>query len=294
MRNTIELTKTSVEWLGLIALLAFATVGTAFAETKDFAIGVGTGQPQSHYRTFTVPCGTSLSAQVTFSRSPNSAAGAGNDVPILIELRKPGATAGQEGPISGLVVDVKATRTPQTKQILDSSTGGANLQHSSSGGCSIPWLVRVKHDAAGPAPIAVTGKITVNMNTSGESAVAITSTDFTLAKHASKTIDFGPLTGFGQGRVSIAANWNHSIFGVQGPNPVKLTVELLNPNGVVVATAVGYSSVETNELLVDQRFRLTYQVADCVPGQWKLRFNNGTNDDTQNIKPRASFAFRCL
>jgi hypothetical protein len=51
------------------ALVAFATVGTAFAETitKSFEFGPGTALTHANVRTFPVPCGLPVKTKATFT-----------------------------------------------------------------------------------------------------------------------------------------------------------------------------------------------------------------------------------
>ncbi|MGH9900587.1 MAG: hypothetical protein ACRD68_01985, partial [Pyrinomonadaceae bacterium] len=104
---------------------------------KTFEIGPGTQFARSNHRTFAVPSGLTVSAKVDFYRLGDP--GTANDIPIIIELRQPGANAEQDGPI---VQQVSATArrtsvTPGGDGDTVTLTGAA-----SSSGCGNPWRVR--------------------------------------------------------------------------------------------------------------------------------------------------------
>lgn len=272
----------SVRTLGVLALFAFTMVGTSNAAsiTKSFEIGEGTGQSQSHFRTFVVPCGLDVTAKVTFSRLGDP--GVANDVPIIIELRKPGATAEEDGPIAAQVNNINATRTEQNRTLSGTE---------SNRGCTIPWRVRVKHNGSGAAPNAVKGNITVTFNDAPKS-LNVEGGLISLNKGISVTKNLAGSGGLDQGIVEITANWNHAIGPVPGPLPVKLKFELLPPNSnQSVRTVEAYSSNEARSGLT--RFKLTYQVTEHTPGQWRIRITNNTNDDTMNIDPKVKFTPDC-
>ena len=268
-----------VFWLAV--LLALAAVVPAFAEsiTKGFEFGAGTAHTISNKRNFTVPCGTSVSAQVTFSRLGD--VGASNDVPIVIELRKPSSNSNTDGQLAASL-NVTARRAEQTRTLNGSAS---NL------GCPLQWTVRVK-PANGQSPRAILGSITVTFNDSS-SGISVEGGLITLDKGTSETKKIGGSGGLKQGKITITADWNHSAFGVPGPLPVKLKFELIDPSGNVVASDSGYSDAEINPCCSDDKMKLTFNVPSCITGQWKLKITNNTNDDTMNIDPTVRFSPDC-
>ncbi|MFN2511020.1 MAG: hypothetical protein ABR568_06190 [Pyrinomonadaceae bacterium] len=268
--------------LGVPALCLIAMVSMASAETitKSFEIGLGTSQPRSHFRTFTLPCRTRMVASITYSRS--GAAGANNDVPIFIEVRKPGATAEEDGAVASVKENLTATRVPKTTNLAGAV--------SDSGGCSIPWRVRVTHDADGPAPNAVSGNITASFSMP-TSRIYVAGGLSSLNRGESVTRNVGDSNGIGQGTLVITGKWNNSVLGVTGPNPVKLKFEFTDPNGNHVAVGEGFSANEIRDL---PKLRLTYRIEDCPPAQWKLKITNVDNqDDAKDIDAIVNFTPDC-
>lgn len=263
-------------------LLALSVMALAESQTKTFEVGLGTGQERSHFRTFNIPCGLAVKAEVKYSRlgDPNTKSQI-FDVPVVVELHKPATSGDADGPLAQ-EKSVTATRTEQSVSLL-----GAE----SNVGCSNAWRVRVRHANAGNAPLAITGTITVSYNDSAQS-ISIQGGLISLNKGNSVTKTFGGSGGLNQGKITITANWNHAVGPVPGPLPVRLKFELINPAGTVVASQTAYSS---NEIRSDKnpKLKLTYTVPDCVNGQWKIRITNDTNDDTMNIDPKASFKPDC-
>lgn len=281
-----------MKWLNNVALHLFQacgvmflglgfTVSTALAETitKPFEIGTSTSG-SSHFRTFTLPCRTRMTASVTYARA--GAAGEGNDVPIFIEVREPATTAEGEGSALAVKEGLTATRTPKTANL----TGVT----SSRSGCSIPWRVRVKHDASGPAPVAVTGTITVSFNTN-TIGINVAGGPFSLLRDQSITKNVGDSNGIGQGTVVISGTWNHSVLGVTGPNPVKLKFELFDSSGQRVGVSEGYPNNEIRDL---PKLRLTVRLPDCATGQWKVKTTNiDPQDDAKDIDVIVHFTSDC-
>jgi hypothetical protein len=276
-----------VRVLGVMALLAFATVSMAFAgNTKTFEFGPGTPQPRSHVRTFPIPCGTpgGVAAVVKFQRL--GPAGANNDLPIIIEFREPDTAPDQEGP----VVETKTATAKKTEQTVTLRS------QSSNRGCTLPWRVRVKYANEGTAPVQAFGTIRLDFDGRLRNVNVSTSElgiDRELRKGQSETLEFGGSAGFLQGTIDITANWNHMVFSLlPGPNPVKLKFELIDPSGAVVKTVEAYSSNEARSGLT--RFRLIYQAPGCLAGQWKLRITNIDGDnDAKGISPTAKFTPSC-
>lgn len=270
-----------VTFLPIIALISlFCNSAEALGETitKSFEIGTST-TPASNYRTFALPCRTRMVASVTYSRA--GAAGESNDVPIFIEVREPGTTSDTEGRVVAVREGLRATRIPKTTT-LPAAT-------SELSGCLNPWRVRVKHDATGPAPLVVSGNISVSFTTP-TTRIDVADGPFTLIHNREVTKNFGDANGFGQGTLVITGTWNHSVFGATGPLPVELEFELRDPNGGFRGRAKGYSSSETNDL---PKLRLTYRVKDCNPGQWKIIVRGHYLDDVKDVDVIVNFTPDC-
>jgi hypothetical protein len=263
---------------GLTVIFAAAMVSTAFAEsiTKTFEFGAGTANSISNKRTFSVPCGVSVSAVVEHYRLGD--VGAENDVLIVIELKKPGATADEEGTVAD-TQNATAKRTKQTATVTGTE---------SNRGCSLPWIVRVK-PANGQSQFAIKGSIVLTYSSAVKN-ISVEGGLISLNKGNSVTKNIGGAGGLEQGTITVTANWNHAIGPVPGPLPVKLKFELISPDGVV-KTVSAYSSNEARSDLT--KFKLTHQVTDCASGQWKIRITNNTNDDTMNIDPKVKFTPDC-
>lgn len=267
-----------------LALFAFATVGTAFAEniSKTFEFGAGTPQPRSHVRTFNIPCGTpgGVAAVVKFQRlGPD---GPSNDIPIIIELREPDTAANQEGPI----VETKTAIAKKTEQTVILRSQASNR------GCSLPWRIRVRYANEGTAPVQTFSSIRLDFD--GRLRNIDAEFGGCLKKAESVTKNLGGRDGFQQGRMEITADWDHGVGPscLLGPNPVKLKIQLIDPSGTIVRTVEAYSSAEARSEL--PRFKLVYQVTSCVSGQWKLKFTNlDSNDDALIKYPRVKFTPAC-
>lgn len=273
-------------YLGLMAgaqaLFVLATAGTTLAATtitKSFEFGPGTANAVSNKRTFNIPCGVRVYADVEHYRL--GATGAANDVPIIMELKKPGTTADVEGPVA----ETRAATARRDKQIVRFVGTESNL------GCSLPWVVRVK-PASGTSPFAIKGTIALTYDNSVNN-ISVEGGLISLNKGNQVTKNVGGSSGLSQGTVVITATWLHAIGVVPGPNPVQLKFELINPGGRVVAQATGYANNEINPCCSGNKMRIVFKVTECT-GQWKLRITNNTNHDTMNIDPRVALTPNCL
>lgn len=266
---------------GVMSLLAVATVSSAFAEsiTKTFEFGAGTANSISNKRTFNVPCGVDVSAAVEHYRLGD--AGTAFDVPIVIELKKPGATADVEGTVAD-TQNATAKRAKQTATVTGTQ---------SDRGCSLPWVVRVK-PASGQSAVAIKGTIVLTYS-SAVASISVEGGLISINKGNSVTKNIGGSGGLEQGTVVVTATWLHAIGPVPGPLPVRLKFELINPSGTVVATDSGYSNAEINPCCSGNKMKITFQVATCISGQWKIRITNNTNDDTMNIDPKVRHTPNC-
>lgn len=276
MRNKNRLLTTLTIFGGQIfavaVLIAFAAVGTAFADniSKTFEFGEGTPQSRSHVRTFNIPCGTEggVAAVVKFQRLGPDAAS--NNIPIIIELREPDTAADQEGPI----VETKTADAKKTEQTV------ILRSQSSNRGCSLPWRVRVKYANEGTAPVQAFG--TIRLDFDGRARTIEMSDRFpTVKKGSTVTINFGSSAGFEQGTIDVRARWQHDILGFPGANdhPIKLKWQLVDPTGTIVKTVEAYSNENYQP---SPRLVLIYQVTQHTGGQWKMKITNmNTNDDAK-------------
>lgn len=149
MKNTI------IIWIGFTAAL-FLLSQTAHADkiTKTFEFGPGTDSSMSSKRTFAVPCEWKVTAIVNLKRDGDSSSfDPQNDVPVVIELRSPGASAGEEGPIE------------QTKPVTATKSLQWNLLWGAKNerGCDLVWIVRVR-PKTGQSPQRISGSISVSFD----------------------------------------------------------------------------------------------------------------------------------
>ncbi len=270
--------KSTMRWFALALIVG--TVDTASADniSKTFEFGAGTPQPRSHVRTFDIPCNREIAAVVKFQRL--GSVNANNDIPIIIEVHEPDLVAGQENS----VYYEESAMAKLTEQTVIVRVPGK------SRGCSLPWRVRVRYAGEGAAPSRVFGSIRIDFDGSQRNV------NFETVGIAGKgRVKQSNTDAFGlkQGVVEITATWYHFIGGIQfiGPNPIKLEISLVDPNGTVVKTVKAYSSDELRGELT--KFKLTYQVTNCISGKWKLSVFNPTNDDANFRSVNATFTPGC-
>ena len=105
------------------------------------------------------------------------------------------------------------------------------------------------------------------------------------------TLDLGDSQGLTSGSMVIEGEWA----SVAGIFPIKMKFELINPDGVVVASGTGYSKNEINPCcLTKLNFRFNIRV--CSPGQWKLRIKNledGLKKDAVFLRPKIALTPDC-
>jgi hypothetical protein len=277
---------TSIKMWFVTLLIIIGLSGTAIAETiqKSFEFGAGTANSISNKRTFPVPCHAGIEGvSATYQRK--GTAGAANDVPIVMELRSPGPTANEEGP----VVDSVALTATLTQQL--SLTTKLLKGNPSSRACGLPWIVRVR-PASGTSPWVISGVITlsyfrfdVDVNVEGNL--------ISLNKGNSVTKNVGGTGGLHAGKITVTGTWLHSVFGVPGPLPVRLRFQLLDPNGAVVGSRTAFSNAEINPCCSGNKMSFTIPVTQHTGGQWKLRITNNTSDDTMNIDPKVKYVALC-
>ena len=265
----------------LVAFWVLSETALATTITKSFEFGAGTENSVSNKRTFPVPCGQKVNATVIFQRGGGG--GSSNDVPIVIELRSPGATATEEGP----VVDSKQA----TAKIFSGFPQTARLSgNKSNRGCDLPWIVRVKPQS-GQSAVQVYGAISVRF----DSELPLGGLRLSkLSKNDSTTVNFGDSSGLKQGKIKITGSWKHDIFGpVNGPMPIRMRVELIDPEGNVVASHAGYSNDEMNGCCSGNKLEINFTVSECKSGQWKLRIKNLTDHDANVITIWDKNKFEC-
>jgi len=88
-----------VRYIPMVALIVAILALNVFAETstKTFEIGPGTAYATSNFRNFYVPGCEPIGVTVKYKRSGET--GSSNDIPIVIEVRHPGANADTGEPI---------------------------------------------------------------------------------------------------------------------------------------------------------------------------------------------------
>lgn len=263
--------KNQVHYIPMAALIVAILALNVFAETstKTFEIGPGTAYATSNFRNFYVPGCQPIGVTVKYKRSGET--GSSNDIPIVIEVRHPGANADTEGPIVASKNDT-ATRSEKTAGFTPSR---------SDANCSNPWKIRVR-SASGTPAFAVTGTITIAYN-SGNYAVTVDNAGFiNLNSGNTVTVNLGDSNGLPQGLITVTGEWFHNL----GVMPIRMKIEILDPNGNVVATDTGYSGLEVNPCCSGNKLRIEYRITNCKKGQWKLRIKNvSEGHDAIRVKP---------
>jgi hypothetical protein len=268
----------------IIGLLVYYwTTATANTVSKTFEFGTGTAQPHSHLRTFSIPCATEggIAVVVKFQRlGPDDAA---SNVPFIVELREPDTAPNVEGPL----VEAKSLVAKRAEQTI------VLRSVSSNRGCSLPWRVRAKYANDGAAPVQVFG--TMRIDYDGRLRWFAYDGNLGLGKGRSTTFNFGSSAGFPHGNIKYEPDFVHDVFGLPGPNPVKLKFELINPSGTVVVSKEGYADREAhrNQGLPIVK-EIAFQVVNLTSGQWKLRVTNlDPNDDARITQRYSSFTPAC-
>ena len=106
---------------------------------KTFEFGPGTSQPRSHFRTFSVPAGSSVGIAV----EQMDVDGQGRTIPVIIEVRQASAASiGSSGPDGPLI----ATRSANAPSGVVAFQG---QNFTSRFGWPSTWRVRVR-SAIGP------------------------------------------------------------------------------------------------------------------------------------------------
>jgi hypothetical protein len=256
--------------IGVWILFAGLT-GTIYADkeiTKSFEFGPGTQFSSSNFRTFPVPCGVKVKAFVMFQRFGPS--GSDHDVNIVIELHSPGTSADDEGP---QVAMQEATAKVWVGIGIPSTT--TLYGEKNNRGCNLPWIVRVR-TKSGQSPVQVSGTIRVSYD--GGYGVS-TGSSFSLNNGDTRTINFGTSNGLTQGRLTIRGEWYHNL----GVMPIRMKVELIDPDGNVVDSKTAYSAVEINPCCSGTKMQFTVTIPECKSGQWKLRIKNLSDHDAVRV-----------
>lgn len=255
-------------------VLVFQSAVSAAAYTFQ---GLPAGWSPSFFEQSVVaPCHASVSVKLSGSRIDHH----DSDVPITIEFRAPGVSI-QSPPTHIHVFMAKFDNT---------QTATFNVAGHSSG-CGEPWRIRIVPNAASTREGKIVGDL--NLSFVGTAANMNIEDAATLANGRSTTKNIGGSSGLHQGWVDITGTWNHSLFGVPGPLPVKLTFALLKPNGDIAAFDSGHSNHEFNPCCSGDKLRLRFLVRENISGQWKLRISNDSGQDAMMIIPRATFKPSC-
>lgn len=264
-------------WLTIaVAGLVFLFQSTAAAAAYSFQ-GLRTGwYPSSFEQTVVAPCHASILVKLSGSRTDHQ----DTNVPIAIEFRAPG---------------VSLQSPPTHIQVFQADMGNTQIQsftvpgHSS--GCSSPWHVRIVPWAPATRDGKIIGDLSVSfINKSRDLSVEDAAL---LANGRSTTKNLGGAGGLSQGLVELTGKWNHSVFGVPGPLPVKLTFSLLKPNGEIAAFDAGHSSHEFNPCCSGDKLKLRFFIPEHISGQWKLKITNDSGHDAMTIIPKATFKPSC-
>lgn len=278
--------KSKIQITIFAAFLIACLTGATYAEvlTKTFEFGLGTANTISNKRTFAVPCHAGIEGvSATYVRKGN--VGQQFDIPITMELRSPGATADEEGPV---VDSVNLTATLASQQSLSTRL----LKGDPSGrGCALPWVVRVKPQS-GTAQFVVSGTITLSYFRF-DADQTIEGGSISLLKGNTVTKNVGTSAGLHAGKFTVSGTWLHSAFGIPGPLPVLLKFELLNPAGQVAASKSAYSNAEINPCCTSNKMSFAFSLSQHATGQWKIRITNNSNDDTMNIDPKVKYTALC-
>lgn len=275
MRKTIR-TFTALGHLAVaIVVLGALSVPTARAEAFTFRGEPSGWLPNSFEQTVVAPCHSPISAKITAIRYDHHA----DDVPITIEFRAPGVSV-QSPPTHTRIFQANYNSKTETFQVPGVGSG-----------CDGAWRVRIV-----PLDSEVRdGRIVGDLSIRSASTVTIMPIEdaAVLANGRSTTKTIGGAGGLHQGWVDITGTWNHSVFGVPGPLPVKLTFSLLKPNGEIAAFDAGHSDHEFNPCCSGDKLRLRFLIREHIVGQWKLRITNDSGQDAMTIIPRASFKPAC-
>lgn len=250
--------------------------GTALAEAFTFRGAPGGWLPNSFEQSVVAPCHAAITAKLTAIRYDHHA----DDVPVTVEFRAPGVSV-QSPPTHTRIFQANYNSRTETFQVPGGGSG-------CDGGA---WRVRIVPLGS----VVRDGRIVGDLSVRFVSSVTNISVEdaATLANGRSTTKNIGGSGGLHQGWIDVTGTWNHSVFGVPGPLPVKLTFALLKPNGDVAAFDAGHSNHEFNPCCSGDKLRLRFLVREQIAGQWKLRITNDSGHDAMTIIPRGTFKPAC-
>lgn len=273
--------------LSLVSITVLSSSAFGGSITKSFEIGEGTAQPFSHKRTFEIPCNTRVTAVITYARYGRP--GAENDVPITISLIKP-AFDGGEG-------EAGTFRKTATTSLQYTTIGGG----SSFFGCNKFWAMRVQTDRDRTG-FTVKGEMRLEFedplfrlqfsDNYGKELGIGERTEIPISAFRPEGLEDmggGPAFSNGQGVIEITGTWSHNL----GIFPIEMSVQLLNPDGIPVAFARGYSNNEINPCCSGKKLKMTFRFREFVQGVWKIRIRNEDAHTATNVRVSGTFKPSC-
>lgn len=264
-------------WLTVsVAGLVLLFQPTGAAGSYTFQGFPGGWSPAFFDQSAVVPCHATVSVKLSAARYDHH----DSDVPIAIEFRAPGVSL-QSEPTH---IRIFQARLGDTRSETFTAPG-----HDT--GCGSPWRVRIVPNATSTRDGRIVGDLSVSFVSNAKTLNVEDAA--TLANGRSTTKNIGDSNGLHQGRVEITGTWNHSVFGVPGPLPVKLNFELLKPDGSIAAYDTGHSKHEINPCCSGDKLKVRLLVREHISGQWKLRIRNDSGNDAMALIPRATFVPAC-
>lgn len=242
---------------------------------KSFEIGPGTGQPRSHFRTFSVPAHSRVSVAVEKLEIDAD----NGRIPVIIDVHQATATSvGSSGPDGPRL----ASRT------ANAPNGGViafqNVSFTSSFGCPSSWRIRVRTGLE-PLPTRVSGivvfqfdppgPVTLGMAGGGTQHLDPNTTATRVLQHRPGTV---PTDIDGTGTFRVRAKWHTDPADVLQFNTFHpLRVALLRPDGSVAESQLGFSRHAPANRTPKIGFDYAVSAADAeLTGDWRLRITNGS------------------
>lgn len=239
---------------------------------KSFEFGPGTPRPRSHFRTFSVPAGSTVGVAIEQMETAPSAT-----IPVIIEVRQASAASiGATGP-DGPLLAVRSASAPSGVVAFQGQS------FSSPFGCPSTWRVRVRSAIGPDVPAKVSGTIAFVFTPPGSATLDMVGAD---TQHldpnvvATRTLRsrFGttPSTIAGTGQFRIKAKWHTDPadflhFGTFQ----KLRLELLRPDGTRAEDETGFSQHAPADKTPKVDFGYTVTPADAgMSGDWGIRITN--------------------
>lgn len=266
----------------ILVIAIFIFGGTVSAEDYRFNIVAGNWNPSTIHWKIYAPCHSTVSVTLSAKRFDGGFSSA-DDVPIYIEFRKPGVPLTS----STTVTREFAAKLDDTREATFTASGiGVSV------GCDTAWTVRLRPKVLPLQTMEIRGTVKLGFT---RNPISIDVEDaISLGKGQSLVKNIGGTSGLSQGWVEITGKWNHSVFGLPGPLPVKLNFELLRPDLSIAAYDTGYSSHEFNPCCSGDKAKIRFLVSDHKTGQWKIRIRNDTSDDVMSIVPKVMYIPACL